>query len=346
MNEIASNNIHIRAYSADGYEITVILAGVLLADVAKKLVEVRAAGYLAERPEAAGNEQKAIASVMRHVTDSGTVVIGAYPHWKNEGKYGEYKFASIYMDSPEDIAQFEAQSGLKLDDIPLSDGEVGVRRKYGKIYPKEIAVKRSFDMLRIPDGLSDDGKPRYRYEYVTKLPVTILSAGWSLEEVRAFVARWKGDDLTEADLIKALNVTRWGEWKKTRAEADEAVTAYIKANLDAEPATTRTQPLAKIDCPTHLLEEGDVIHQCTKDDHGPVESRFEVIKNGGMVGREYRLQLRNLKTNETKIFMWAAPEHTLCDGPKVRAYAADPTVCLPAKNYGRPMWDKQFAEVS
>jgi len=240
-----TEQLSIKAYSADGYEITLTMSGTL-ADVTKKLVEIRAAGFSATPSESAQPEQQAIASVMRHMTDSGNMVIAAYPRWQREGKYGEYKFASIYMDSPADIAQFEAQSGLKMDDIPLSDGEAGVRRKYGRVLPKEIAVKRPFDMKRIPDGINSDGNPRYRYEYANKLPVSAPAAGLTQAEVLAFVNRWKIESLTTEDLLRALNVTRFGEWKGTVADADAAVTAYIKANLFGDPAQPKAGAPASV----------------------------------------------------------------------------------------------------
>jgi hypothetical protein len=236
------STIHIKAYSADDYEITLVMSGTL-ADVTKKLVEIRAAGFSAHPSEAAQPEQQAIASVMRHMTDSGNMVIAAYPRWQREGKYGEYKFASIYLDSPEDIAQFEAQSGLKINDIPVSDGEAGVRRKYGKSYPKEVAVKRPFDMKRIPDGVNSDGNPRYRYVYVNTL---LVSTGLTQAEVLAFVNRWKIESLSTEDLLRALKVSRFGEYKGTIADADEAVTAYIKANLFDQPAQPKAGAPASV----------------------------------------------------------------------------------------------------
>ena len=231
MNNEPSNNIWIRAFTSDGFQVSLTFAVTTAAEAVAKLAEVREAGFLASQPESQGGERQAIASVMRHLSDKGTPVVAAYPAWKYEWKYGEYKFASLYMDSPEDIVQFEAQSGLKLEDIPLSDGEAGVRRRFGSKNPKEMAVKRSFDMLKIPDGTADDGKPRYRYEYAVKLtPV----AHWSPDDVKAFKTRWLSDDLTIADLIKALNVSQWSEWKGTLEQANAAVTAYIKAHLKDE----------------------------------------------------------------------------------------------------------------
>lgn len=346
MNENSSNTIQIRAYSSDGYEIVICMAGAVVADIAKKLGEVRAAGYLAFQPEPAGEERQAIASVMRHVTDSGTPVLAAYPRWQREGRYGEYKFASIYMDSPDNIHQFEAQSGLKLNDIPLSDGEVGVRRKFGKTYPKEVAVKRAFDMIRIPDGTSDDGKARYRYEYAARLPIPAADPNaWTADNVSKWAEKWLAKDLTEAQLFKALGITSlYREFKGTVAEADKAVEAFIEISKFDPPARSKAAaaPLPKIECPLHLLEEGDIIYQCTKDDHGPVVTTYEVMHNWGKVGREFKLILKNLKTEKTDTVYWTI-DPDLCAGPKVDAYNKNPSLCGKAKIGGYPQWLGQFA---
>ena len=242
MNEQTSNTIWVRAYTPDGFQLSLTLSVQSVDEAVATVAKVRAAGFLPAQPESVDGEREAIASVMRHATSTGTPVIAAYPNWRYEGKFGEYKFASIYLDSPENIAQFEAQSGLKVNEIPLSDGDAGVRRKYGKPNPKEVAVKRSFDMLKIPDGTTDDGKSRYRYTYAVTLPVAAApAAGWSQTDVQGFIACWEKDELTVDDLKKALNIkAAWSEWKGSRAAADAAVTAYIQANLATEPATTRT----------------------------------------------------------------------------------------------------------
>lgn len=349
-----SNSIQIRAYSADGYEIVVCMAGAALVDVAKKLGEVRAAGYLAYPPEGAESEQQTIATVMRHVSELGTPVIAAYPRWQREGKYGEYKFASIYIDKPEDITQFEAQSGLKLDDIPLCDAEAGVRRKYGKVNPKEITVKRKFDMVKVPDGTFDDGKPRYRYDYAVKLaPAPVDPNAWIAENVGVWVEKWLAKDLTEAQLFKALGVTdKYREFTGTIATADLAVEAFINLNSFLPPATPKAAiassaaTLHQIDCPIHLLETGDVVIQEYKTGTGPAASRYEIISNWGMIagGKQCKLKIKDLLTGTAENVSWAGSTRTLCDGPKVRAYAADPDTCLPGRVGSKPMWDKQIAE--
>jgi hypothetical protein len=351
MTDQLSNNIQIRAYSSDGYEITLLMTGTL-ADVTKKLSDVRAAGFLAFQPEMTGGERQMIASVMRHVTDSGTDVIGAYPPWKYEGKYGEFKFASIYLDSPEDVAQFEAQSGLKLTEIPLSDGEVGVRRKYGKTLPKEIAVKRIFEMIRFPDGTSDDGKPRYRYEYAAPLPVV---KRWTEADAKAFARRWEPDNLTTEDLLKALKVSRFGEWPGTVEQANEAVTAYIKAAMDSKPAQPKATtdlstkpPTRLIDCPVSLLEPGDVIYQTYRDGNGnPAETRYEVVEYWGKVGNGYSLKLKKAGSDKVESFHWTTTMHTLCAGPKVDMVARNPELITGAKQIGgNPQWNGQTASLA
>ncbi len=233
MSDLQSITFQVKAFSADGYELLFTLTSASLADAASKLNLVRAAGYLPFQPAPVDSERQTIHTVMRHVNENGITVIACYPKWQYEGKYGEYKFASIYLDTPEDSAQFEAQSGLKLADLPICDGEAGVRRKYGKQNPKEITVKTPFDMIKIQDGMYDDDKPRYRYDYVTRVQLA-ANPTWKPEQVQKFVQQWEADGLSQSDLTKALKVARWSDWKGTVEEAHAAVKTYVAAQPAAD----------------------------------------------------------------------------------------------------------------
>lgn len=177
---------------------------------------------------------------------------------------------------------------------------------------------------------------------------------WVPENILLWGAKWKTKDLTDAQLMKALGIEgKWSNFTGTIAEADKAVEAFINiSQLDA-PATTKattastSAPFAKIDCPIHLLETGDVVIEEYKTvGSGPAVNRYEIVKNFGMIagGKQCSLTVKTLVTGEVKKVTWLGSTRTLCDGPKVRAYANDPDVCLPARNGSKPMWDKQIAE--
>jgi hypothetical protein len=61
-------------------------------------------------------------------------------------------------------------------------------------------------------------------------------------------------------------------------------------------------------------------------------------------GKQCKLKIKDLATGKPEDVTWLGSTRTLCDGPKVRAYAKDPDTCVPAGHGSRPMWDKQIAE--
>lgn len=50
---------------------------------------------------------------------------------------------------------------------------------------------------------------------------------WTEAEAKAFSSRWQRQSLSQSDLLAALGVTRLGEWKQSRADADAAVDAWL-----------------------------------------------------------------------------------------------------------------------
>jgi hypothetical protein len=170
---------------------------------------------------------------------------------------------------------------------------------------------------------------------------------WIPENILAWGNKWKTKSLTDMQLLKALGIEgAWLNFKGTIAEADSAVEAFINLEsfLPATPKAATAAALRPIDCPTSLLDKGDIILQSYKTSgNGPAETRYEVIENWGKVGNQYKLVLRDLKADKPETFHWSGGSQTLCDGPKVRAYANNPEVCLPAKSGGKPMWNGELA---
>lgn len=115
--------------------------------------------------------------------------------------------------------------------------------------------------------------------------------------------------------------------------------------LSMKPAAPKADPkrLQPIDCPTNLLEEGDVVIMQWKDDHGGHSARFEVVKNFGKVSGQYKLDVTNLNTGKPEKVNWTGGPQRLIDGPKVKAYAADPSCCTKQAASIVPLWDRQLA---
>lgn len=63
------------------------------------------------------------------------------------------------------------------------------------------------------------------------------------ENAEAFVMHWRGQSLTDADLLAALKVDKISQWVKGRPAADAAVKEYIAAQVD-RPAAPKAPALA------------------------------------------------------------------------------------------------------
>ncbi len=172
---------------------------------------------------------------------------------------------------------------------------------------------------------------------------------WTIENIREWGNKWRAKGLNDTQLFKALNITeKWTNYKGTVAEADKAVDAFINISaLDApaQPKATSAAPTRLIDCPTGLLEPGDIIYQSHRSATGnPVEDRFEVVSNWGKVGNGYKLKLKPVGSDKVDDVHWTNSTQTLCDGPKVKAVANNPELCVSASRIGgHPLWNAQFA---
>lgn len=174
--EQVSNTVWMRGYTADGFQVSLTLGLDATPETINQLLaKVRMAGQAGLMPSAPGlnpgEDKEAIATCIRRASASGVPIIDFYPAWGFEGQFGEHKYAHLYLNTPADIAQFEAQSGLRLADMPLRDEPTALKRTFGKTHAHEVAVKRSFEMLRTPDGQYETGMPKWRYSYFKELPI-------------------------------------------------------------------------------------------------------------------------------------------------------------------------------
>jgi hypothetical protein len=195
-----------------------------------------------------------------------------------------------------------------------------------------------------PKSITEDNFAGW-YTRLTAAPID--PNAWIPENILAWGNKWKAKDLTDDQLKKALNISdKWSNFAGTIAEADRAVEAFLdlESFLPATPKAATAATLRPIDCPTSLLDKGDIILQSYKTaGNGPAETRYEVLENWGKVGNQYKLVLKNIATGKPETVHWSGGTQTLCDGPKVRAYANNQEVCLPAKSGGKPMWNGELA---
>lgn len=250
----------IACWSPDGFRMS-IPVGNTADSIARVLNVVRELGLLPHEPDVvAGGEAETIKAVMRRVSGDGTPIIDFYPDWSHGGKFGAHKWAHMYLNTPEDIAEFEAQSGLKLDQIPLYDGQQALKRTYGSTHPKEIKPRRPFRITRVKTGEHDTGMPRYEYSYTVPANVTPMPNGsqdseqpeppaqqppkpqaWYTDKNIRFLLDYlnKEDGLTAAEVFRLANVSGakdydgWAQYASGQAAVD-----HIREALDAEMSST------------------------------------------------------------------------------------------------------------
>lgn len=231
MEQQNTNSMWVRVYSADGFEMSITLAVSSVAEASARLNDIREAGWLPRRPDAGeAGEIETIDTVVRRKTENGVPIIDFYACWSHENKFGAFKYAHKYLDKSEDIAQFEAQSGLKLNDIPLYEGQQAITRKAEKPTRYEIKVRRTFNMKKVKVGQYDDGKAKYEYVYAVPMKVTIAERMIATQDdAKALLTEcWNRWELTSENVLKALGVSKLSEWKQSYDAALAQVGAVVE----------------------------------------------------------------------------------------------------------------------
>jgi hypothetical protein len=158
----------------------------------------------------------------------------------------KHRFIAVYLNTPEDVQAFESVSGIKLASIPLNPAKAPVDRD-----------EKDFTMATKPFNIVYKNNPRYDDAADTKMPKRLfvrfdgvqatstpengterananvesnngnLGADWNPETVKQFVTSYQGK-LDTDQLLGALQVTRFGEWKQGKAAAYVAADAALK----------------------------------------------------------------------------------------------------------------------
>ncbi len=105
----------------------------------------------------AGSQVDAIAYVIRKQKRGDQTPIIAFYNREWGNKYGH-----LYLNDQMDIDEFEAQSGLKLNDLPLYNGKDYPAKDDDEFNQYAIRVKRDLQFFRTPKGTFDDGKTKYK----------------------------------------------------------------------------------------------------------------------------------------------------------------------------------------
>jgi len=174
-------NITLNAYSPDGFKVTLTADVLTMKDALAFSDAAAKSGFTLTPVE---RREELITTVVRreHVDDKGSVtpVIDMYPTWK--GDYGQFRFTGVYLNTPDDIAQFEAHAGLRLTDIPLYDSEMPLKRKTVRMNPVETKCKPFMALKRAAGEKEIDGTLQVVWKFAgyasaaSSIPVTVTDS--------------------------------------------------------------------------------------------------------------------------------------------------------------------------
>lgn len=163
--------IHTYGYSKAGFELPQVI---IRADTPEELAALLAGlaknGITAVPPDPAeltGEKTETITCVMKrmHVAKDGreTPVVDLYPSW--QGEYGQYRFVGLYLNTAEQITEFEQHSGLKLANMPEYESQAPLQRNANRRHKCEIACT-PFGVRKLPDGVKEiDGKQQTVWKF-------------------------------------------------------------------------------------------------------------------------------------------------------------------------------------
>lgn len=166
--------------------------------------------------------------------------------------------------------------------------------------------------------------------------LTLLKLDWKTVSTRIEPGRTLESlldtTLTEAEFMKRLVELSIEQTMKP---------ATSKSAMDIKIAPKR------IHCPTNLLEKDDVVEIGTvpgiPNSH---TTRYRIIDNRGMIGKQIRLEVHNLLADKVETVHWGNDNQMLIAGPKCEAYAKDPSVCVAQASRLLPLWNGQFANAT
>jgi hypothetical protein len=135
-------NIKLEGYSPDGFKVTLEGSVANFHSAQRFAQDAARAGFTPTAPDIGLRKVEVITTVIRrkHVDDQGKVtpVIDMYPSW-GVRSYGQFRFVGLYLNSDDEIKQFEARAGVKLADLPLYTGQNPWKRN--RQFPESHEIK-------------------------------------------------------------------------------------------------------------------------------------------------------------------------------------------------------------
>jgi hypothetical protein len=150
---------------------------------------------------------------------------------------------TLYLDTPEIIAAFEAAAGFTVASMPITRGKAAVTSDSGD-YFTQVARAVDFTVNRRKVNVTDEN-PNGNWELIgyvsanpktqqqstppmTNAPTTI-KAFPDRESAKKFIKSWEQDeiDITSDEILVALGVNAYGAYEGTLAQAQAAVNQYL-----------------------------------------------------------------------------------------------------------------------
>jgi hypothetical protein len=135
--------VKVEAYSPEGLKVTLETNVHNMREALQFTQAAAKSGFTSEPLEAGAIETETISSVIRRekTNDDGSVtpIIDMYPPWR--GKNGQFRFCGVYLNSEEDVRQFEHYSGLRVKDLPLFDSQTPWKRHPQRPKAQEVKCK-------------------------------------------------------------------------------------------------------------------------------------------------------------------------------------------------------------
>jgi hypothetical protein len=253
----ATGSTWIRCFSPDGYQMALTLPITSVADALRHLADARAAGLTATLPVAGGIEEgeipETITTVVKREKENkrGNVVPVIDIYWEG----AMHAFTQIYLDEPEQAAEFEAHSGLKVKDLPLYESDAPKQLEPGKPSKFErkctpfIAIRK-----KSTTPITINKKEVYPWRFVRygtlaaqapqqeQTPATPVKTppppstpspdgmGFTRDTAFEFVSHWfKKETLSTESILKALGIEGFGDWKQSVADAHARVALAVQA---------------------------------------------------------------------------------------------------------------------
>jgi len=173
---------NIFGYSTSGFEIPqLIVRADTPEELAGLLRGLAANGITVNKPdpsEVSGEKTETITCIVKrmHVGKDNreTPVIDMYPSW--QGEYGQFRFVGLYLNTPEQIAEFEGFAGIRVADIPVYESQAPLQRNANRKHRCEIACT-PFIARKLPDGEKViDGKSQTVWKFAGYAPLEGASA--------------------------------------------------------------------------------------------------------------------------------------------------------------------------